>query len=233
MVMWRTLTTARPNTVTVSPPLSRYSGHIGPNSLWWRHGHILGDSVRRAQISQQDPEDTGSTVSMVARTYLLMLPHFDGYGRPSALVPRARVPGRRCARFIAWTKESESAPAGLNLAARSSSRWPREGIGQVVAVRGWRFLARGWHVGPAWHRDKRRGCSHWFLQARQSESGKRARLPGGPTCRHARGAGVGPRGEKWEMGQKWGNETEAHSFLFFFSFSIFLFFLFLNLKFES
>jgi hypothetical protein len=155
---------------------------------------------------------------MVARTYPLMLPHYDGYGRRSALVPRARVPGRRCTQFIAWTKESESVPTGLNLAAWSSTWWPREGIGQVVAALGWRFLTRGWQVGPTWHRDKQRGCSHWFLRARRSESGKRAWLPGGPTCWHARGAGFGPRGEKWEMGRKWGNETETHSFLFFFSF---------------
>jgi hypothetical protein len=33
MVMWRTQTTARPNSVTASHPLSRYSGHIGPDSL--------------------------------------------------------------------------------------------------------------------------------------------------------------------------------------------------------
>jgi hypothetical protein len=44
---------------------------------------------------------------MVARTYPLTFSHRDGYSRPSALMPHARAPGRRCARFKACTKESE------------------------------------------------------------------------------------------------------------------------------
>jgi hypothetical protein len=63
-----------------------------------------------------------------------------------------RWPGYKEKRSRDWTKESES--AGLNLAARSSSRRPREGIGQAVTTRGWRSLTRGWQVGPICRRKE-------------------------------------------------------------------------------